>query len=144
MNRCATCWKKVEVMQAPAGFSDSIIAKWRIEQMSVENVGVLHSRDLCGSYLSNSSRKASFLSQEIDHFICGKLSAVLQVTDTDVAFPFKAAASRSQASLRRELREKALEEKTPCIFKCGPYEILRITYEAVCYIEQETWSPRSC
>ena len=129
--------EKVEVMQQPAGFSDSIIAKWRIEQMCVENVGVLHSRDLCGSYLSETSRKASFLSHEICHWIAGKLSAVMQVTDTDVAFPFKAAARRSQANLRRELREKALEEKTPCILKCGPYEILRITYEAVCYIEQQ-------
>ena len=61
----------------------------------------------------------------------------MQVIDTDVAFPFTAAASRSQAALRRELREKALEEKTPCILKCGLYEILRTTSEAICHNEQQ-------
>ena len=112
--------EKVEVMQQPAGFSDSIIAKWRIEQMCVENVGVLHSRDLCGSYLSETSRKASFLSHEINHWIAGKLSAVLQVTDTDVAFPFKAAARREQATLRGELPEKLLRKRRLVYLSVGP------------------------
>ena len=98
---------------------------------------VFHSRGLCASFLSKTAREASFWSQEVCQWIGGKLSAVMQVTDTDVAFPFKAAASRPQATVRRELREKAFEEKTPCILKRGPYEILRITYEVICHIEQQ-------
>ena len=108
-------FEKFEVMQQPAGFSDSVIAKWRIESRNSELPLRLTSRDLCGSYLSDSARKASFLSQEVSHWIGGKLSAVMQVTDTDVAFSLKAAAARSQAKLRRELREKSIEENTPCI-----------------------------
>jgi hypothetical protein len=129
--------EKIEITQQPAGFSDSIIAKWRIEAQADFFPCVFHSRDLCASYLRETARKARFLSQEVCHWIGGKLRAVMQVIDTDVAFPFRAAASRSQATLKRELGEKAFEEKAPCILKCGPYEILRITYEAICHIEQQ-------
>jgi hypothetical protein len=109
--------EKIEIMQQSAGFSDSIIAKWRIEAQVDCFPYVFHSRDLCASYLSETARKASCLSQEVCHWIGGKLSAVVQVTGADVSFPLKAAATHSQATLRRELREKAFEEKTPCILK---------------------------
>ena len=35
------------------------------------------------------------------------------------------------------MREKSIEEKTPCIFKSGPYEILRVAYEACKYVEKQ-------
>ena len=84
--------------------------------------------------MSGCARKASFLAQESDHFLAGKVTAVLQLTDIDVAFLIKAAANRGQQALRRELREKAIEEKTPCVFKRGPYEVLRLTYEAIKHV----------
>ena len=39
--------------------------------------------------------------------------------------------------LRREMREKAIEENTTCIFKSGPYEILKVAYESCKYVEEQ-------
>ena len=49
----------IDVMQQPAGFSDSIIAHWRIESLAAEHPQSLHVRDLNSSYLSPSARQAS-------------------------------------------------------------------------------------
>ena len=102
--------QEIELMQQPSGFQDSIISKWRIEAQASQYVQKLHSRDINASYLSSSARMASFLSHEVNHFLAGKITAVLQLTDTDVAFSLKAAARRSQEQLRRELRQKDIEE----------------------------------
>ena len=129
----------IDVMQQPSGFQDSIISTWRIEREASlsKYPQSLHSRDLNASYLSDSARQASFLSHEIGHFIGGKVTAVIQPTDTDVVFPLKAQATRTQDVIRRELREKAIEENTNCIFRCGPYECLRIAVEACKYVEKQ-------
>ena len=124
-------------MQQPSGFQDSIISKWRIEGQASQYVQKLHSRDLNASYLSSSARMASFLSHEVNRFLAGKITAVLQLTDTDVAFSLKAAARRSQEQLRRELRQKAIEEDIACVCRCGPYEILRIAHEAFKHCEKQ-------
>ena len=127
--------KKVEIMQQPSGFQDSIISKWRIEAMS-EGGQRLTSRDLNASYLSESARKASYLSHEVCHFEGGKITAVIQPTDTDVAYSFKAACTVEQQALKRELRDKAKLENTACVLKCGPYEVLRVVYHAYLKLEQ--------
>jgi hypothetical protein len=127
----------MELMQQPSGFQDSIISKFRIEAQALKYVQKLHSRDLNASYLSSSARMASFLSHEVHHFLAGKIKAVLQLTDTDVAFSLKAAARRSQEQLSRELRQKAIEEDIACVFRCGPYEILRLAHEAFKHCEKQ-------
>ena len=129
----------IDIMQQPAGFSDTIIAVWRIESAAAEYPQSLHVRDLNASYLSDHSRQASMLSHSVMGWIGGKMTAVAQPTDTDVAFPLKAAATRAQAELRRELQEQAIREGVgvePC-YKCGPYEILVIAFKACRYVEQQ-------
>ena len=64
-------------------------------------------------------------------WIWGKMTAVLQITDTDVAHHLKRFANEAQHALRRELREKARAEGTHACFKQGIYEILRVTSEAL-------------
>ena len=121
--------QEIEVMQQPAGFQDSIISKWRIEQTSVDGQRFM-SRDLNSSYLSEAARKASFLSQEVCHFEAGKITAVIQPTDTDVAFSYKALTNAESNKLKRELRDKALHENTKAVYRCGPYEVLRVVHHA--------------
>ena len=65
------------------------------------------------------------------------MTAVVQPTDTDVAFPLKCAATRCRNDLRRELAEKARLEDVQPVYRCGPYEVLRISYEACRYIEKQ-------
>ena len=127
----------IDIMQQPAGFSDTIIAVWRIESAAAEYPQSLHIRDLNASYLSDHARQASMLSHSVMGWIGGKMTAVAQPTDTDVAFPLKAAATRAQAELRRELQEQAISEGVEPCYKCGPYEILVIAFKACRYVEQQ-------
>ena len=78
-----------------------------------------------------------FMAQSVACWVGGKMTPTLQVTDTDIAFPLKAAANRCKESLRRELKAKAIEEGCEPRFKCGPYEILRIASEACAYVEKQ-------
>ena len=64
-------------------------------------------------------------------WIWGKMTAVLQITDTDVAHHLKRFANESQHAMRRELRAKAQAEGVHACFKQGIYEILRVTSEAL-------------
>ena len=64
-------------------------------------------------------------------WIWGKMTPVLQITDTDVAHHLKRFANEAQHNLRRELREKARAEGVHACFKQGIYEILRVTSEAL-------------
>jgi hypothetical protein len=127
----------IDIMQQPAGFSDTIIAVWRIESAAAEYPQSLHVRDLNASYLSDHSRQASMLSHSVMGWIGGKMTVVTQPTDTDVAFPLKAAAGRAQNELRRELQEQAISEGVEPCYKCGPYEILVIAFKACRYVEQQ-------
>ena len=64
-------------------------------------------------------------------WIWGKMTAVLQITDTDVAHHLKRFANEAQHRLRRELAQKARTEGVHACFKQGIYEILRVTSEAL-------------
>ena len=58
------------------------------------------------------------------------MTAVLQLTDTDVSFPLKSAAKRAKHELKREMRARAASCGETASFRCGPLEILRIAYES--------------
>ena len=127
---------RLDVMQQPAGFSDSIIAVWRLEVQQKRYPQTLHVRDLNASYLSSDARKASYLSHQVPGWIGGKMTAVLQVTDTDVARPLKVAANQEKMKLRREMSELARRHGTRATFKCGAYEQLRIVCAALEKLEE--------
>ena len=126
-----------DVMQQPAGFSDAIIAVWRLEAQQQRYPQTLHVRDLNASYLSDSARTTSYLGHQIPGWIGGNMTAVVQVTDTDVAFSLKAAANEAKLKLRREMSELARRNDTRATFKCGPYEQLRIECEALDKLEED-------
>ena len=59
------------------------------------------------------------------------MTAALQVTDTDVAFRFKAVLNRRLEVLRHDLMKLAELEETRPLFKCAHYEVLRVVVESV-------------
>ena len=75
-------------------------------------------------------KKATQLTHSIPTWIASKMMPVLQLTDTDVALPLKAAASRAKAQLARELRQQAELTRTRVNFSCGPLQIIKIAAEA--------------
>ena len=55
-----------------------------------------------------------------------KMTAALQVPDTDESFRLKSIQRRHEKGLRRELMRLAEREDTRAVFKCGVYEVLKL------------------
>ena len=125
-----TMLESIEVMQQPSGFADSVIVQWHLEAQSKRYPQAIHQKDLFAAALCEASKKASWLAHQVLTWIAGKMTSCLQLTDTDLAFPLKAAASRSKDRVKREMRDQASMEGQSASFRCGPYEVLRISYEA--------------
>ena len=64
----------------------------------------LWSRDSCGGGgKSIAGEKVSFGAQQMCHFIAGKMTSAMQVTDTDFAYRLKALATSEGRKLKRDL-----------------------------------------
>jgi hypothetical protein len=125
-----TMLESIEVMQQPSGFADSVIVQWHIEAQAKRYPQSIHQKDLFAAALCEASKKASWLGHQLLTWIAGKMTSCLQLTDTDLAFPLKAAARRAKDRLKREMRDQASMQDQSASFRCGPYEVLRISYEA--------------
>ena len=95
------------------------------------------SRDLYSAAYSPESKTAS----QLPSWIRGKMTAVQQVTDTDVGQPFKLLVTEEQNRLRRELRQAAESagQGMPS-FKCGYYEMIRVAYETFVQLKELQYS----
>ena len=63
---------------------------------------------------------------QLEASVMGKMTPVLQVTDTDVARLLKVIAEEVKDEVRQELKMKALKEKIPATYRCFAYEVLKI------------------
>ena len=70
------------------------------------------------------------LGWQFQHLILGKMTPVLQLTDTDVAFLLKSEAATAKEKLIMDLKAKSRQEGVRENFSCGHYEILRIVHDA--------------
>ena len=120
----------IDVYQQPSGFVDSIVTKWITERQSEFVVQAVHQKDLFAAALGEVSKRACFLSHVFQAWIAGKMTAVLQLTDTDIAYVLKSASRRVKAEVKREMRSAASAAGEVATFKCGFWEILRIAYES--------------
>ena len=112
--------------QQPCAVCDKIICGWQ-----VQHTGELFEASIClRDLFSGSLATRTVLTQaevgQLRDFVFAKLSAVLQVTDTTVAFPFKRCADEAMEDLRREMRELAEDENVHAVYKCQLYEMVRI------------------
>ncbi len=69
--------------------------------------------------------------QQFAAWVLGKITAIVQVTDTDVSFRMKAKSRSAHETLRRELMKLAGAEDCMAIFRCGSYEVLRTLVESI-------------
>ena len=123
-------FEQVSVMSQPSAFVDSIIMQWSIEELEAEVGANVSQRGLLTSGLSTTVRSAMSLAHSIPCWIGGKMTAVLQLTDTDFSFSFKASIAQAKHELRQQLRAKAAAQKCKLSFKCGCFELLKICVEA--------------
>ena len=126
-----------DIYQQPSAVVDRIIFKYQLKKHQARYKASLALRDLYSGCLAEESKLCCALANQLCSYIRGKMTAAQQVTDTDVAFELKAYARVSQQKLRRELRQKAEEEGVKPIYKCGTYEILRVSYEALMMLKEK-------
>ena len=118
------------IMQQPAAYMDEITTVWAIEDLAERVPQAVHQRDLFSAALGDTAKKAMQLSHHIPSWIASKMTPVLQLTDTDFAFPCKRAAAAAKNHLGREMRTAAQKEGVKASFKCGVEEIVYICHKA--------------
>ena len=103
-------FEEIEVMQQPAAFCDGVIIAWIAEMRKKEGYDkVISVRDMFAGGLSGSCRRMSALCGQLLTFIAGKMTPVMQVTDTAVAFSLKKRIEAVKGEVRREKRGRNLE-----------------------------------
>ena len=124
--------EKVEVDQQLSVFIDNIIFSWTAKGQAQWCTGSVEQRDLFASPISENGKEVALLSHQIQTFIAGKMSSALQLIDTHWSF--------LKAKTKKEMRQSTPKPKdggsTPIGFRAGPYETLRIAFEAHEYCEQ--------
>ena len=76
------------IMQQPSGFVDNVIMKWHLELQAKRYPCSLVQRDLfTGAYCEESRLTMSVMNQ-LTAWVMGKMSSVLQFTDTTAGQPF--------------------------------------------------------
>ena len=82
--------------------------------------------DSFGGGLSREVRETAALHNQLITEIEAKMTAKLQVTDTDESFRIKSCQKRMEKELRKELMRAAQLEETRAVIKCGTYEVLKL------------------
>ena len=125
-----TMLEQIEIYQQPSGFADGVIVSWITEKSAERVPQAIHQRDLFAGAMGESAKRAAYLSHQAQAWVGGKMTAVLQLTDTDIAFPMKAGARNEMDKMKAEMRDEAVAMGTVESFKCGPKEVLRVAYAA--------------
>ena len=117
----------VPVMQQPAAVADSVIATWSIMEMAAKYPCMLWQRDLSGGGgFSVQAKQAMRIASQVPAWIAGKMTAVLQITDTDFAFLMKKYADEVKRDVRMQMEAVAAQANKETTLKCGAFEILQI------------------
>ncbi len=124
-------FKDVVVMQQPSATCDEIIVGWSMEDLGKRFPACVLQRDLVSGALSDNAKLAAYLQQVIPCWIGPGMTPVVQVTDTDVAFPLKRIIERKKVEISQEFKEIALLAGRDTSFKMGPPELMKVLCGAV-------------
>ena len=104
----------MQFYQQPSGFDDGIICAWKVEHQAKQAPCSIRVVDSFGGGLSREVRETAALHNQLITEIEAKMTAKLQVTDTDESFRIKSCQKRMEKELRKELMKVAqLEEPEP-------------------------------
>ena len=105
----------MQFYQQKAWFDDGVICAWSAEHQAQQAPCSI--REV---------RETAALNNQLITEIEAKMTAALQVTDTDEAFRLKSCQRRKETDLRKELMRVAQLEDTRAVFKCGTHEVLKL------------------
>ena len=116
----------IEVMQQPAAVVDTVINQWALEDLGSRYPVSIWQRDMLAATRSSQAKATMQVINQIEANIMGKMTPVLQLTDTDFARQLKAISEEVKDEVRQELKLKAMQAKVPASYKCFAYEVLKI------------------
>ena len=129
----------ISLMQQPAAVVDSVITTWSIMEMAEKYPSILWQRDLSGGGgFSMQAKQAMRLAGQVPAWIAGKMTACLQITDTDFAFRLKAFATEAKLQMRTQLQASSLQAGMESGLRCGAFEILKIITDSVKLLKEAT------
>ena len=116
-------------MQQPAAFLDGVLHKWVLEDQAKLGSS-LFQRDSLATTMSKQALEHMGIAWQLQAIVAGKMTPVLQLTDTDFAFLFKSNLAHAKANLQQELKATASRKGERANIKCGLYEMMRLHQEA--------------
>ena len=128
----------IEVMQQPAAVVDTVINQWALEDLGSRYPVSIWQRDMLAATRSAKAKATMQVINQIEANIMGKMTPVLQLTDTDFARQLKAISEEIKDEVRQELKLKALQEKVPASYKCFAYEVLKILQGSLKKLQVQT------
>ena len=129
----------ISLMQQPAAVVDSVITTWTIMEMALKYPCMLWQRDLSGGGgFSLQAKQAMKIAGQVPSWIAGKMTAVLQITDTDQAYLMKCYAEEVKREVRLELEAVAAQAHKEVSLKCGAFEIMQIIAGALKKLKDTT------
>ena len=122
-------FKDLIVMQQPAAFLDGVLHSWALEDQAKLGSS-LFQRDSLATTMSKQALEQMGLAWQLQAIVAGKMTPVLQLTDTDFAFLFKSNLTKAKTNLQQELKATASRKGQRANVKCGLYEMMRLLQEA--------------
>jgi hypothetical protein len=117
-------FERVLVYSQPAANVDSVIHCWQIEAESSEVGACVYQRDMFAAAHSVHALRSSFLAMQLRSFILSKMTARLQLTDTDVSRRFQSDCHLSMEEQRAEGEKKLRSESSTDMWVAGTEAIL--------------------
>ncbi len=124
----------ISVLQQPAAFLDGALHSWRLLELQRLYPHSSWQRDSLQTPLTEEALKSSAMCHQILSLIQGKMTPVLQLTDTDFAFLFKAKATAAKERLKAKAKKDGSRESwNICL-----YPMMKVISEALKALEKET------
>ena len=100
---------------------------------------MLWQRDLSGGGgFSLQAKQSMKIACQVPSWIAGKMTAVLQITDTDMAVLVKSYAEEVKREVRVQMEAVAAQAKKEVSLKCGAFEIMQIIAGALKKLKETT------
>jgi hypothetical protein len=115
-----------EVYSQPGAVVDPIIQSWELEEQSEEFPCSVWCRDMLASGYTVECRMKQSVAQQIPCQVKAGVTPIVQLTDTDFGFSFKASLAAAHVEMRQEMKAKARIQGKIATFKCGVPEIMEL------------------
>jgi hypothetical protein len=116
---------RVSVMSQPAANVDSVIFCWAQQELASEIPCSLWQRDCFSASFSEDAQQALFLNQSVSTTVAAKMTAALQLTDTDFSKEFKAKCRAEMDALRVEFDKEQAQLGLRTTFQPGALQIMQ-------------------